>query len=182
MGKTLPFSEPHSLYLKMGIDIPANTTQWGVWHLVGTHFMLVKLGFWRASNEVVDGQVIRKKDQRQTQSPALLSWSLTLSSSSSIWRQQIRSPLPSHQAPSAAKETGERFINHLGWCQTLEISQCMLMPLTFTETCWNFRQAYLTLIHLWRKERLYYWYEEIAGTKNHSNHNSPQASTFTTSV
>lgn len=98
----------------MGIDIPANTTQWGVWHLVGTHLMLVKLGFWRASNEVVDGQVIRKKDQRQTQSPALLSWSLTLSSSSSIWRQQIRSPLPSHQAPSAAKETGERFINHLG--------------------------------------------------------------------
>lgn len=114
LGKTLPFSELHSLHLKMGIDIPANTTQWGVWHLVGTHLMLVKLGFWRASNEVVDGQVIRKKDQRQTQSPALLSWSLTLSSSSSIWRQQIRSPLPSHQAPSAAKETGERFINHLG--------------------------------------------------------------------
>lgn len=76
--------------------------------------MLVKLGFWRASNEVVDGQEIRKKDQRQTQSPALLLWSLTLSSSPSIRMQQTLIPLPSHQAPSAAKETGERFINHLG--------------------------------------------------------------------
>lgn len=115
---------------------------------------------------MVAGQVIRKKDQRQTQSPELLLWSLALSGSHSFWRQQTLSPLPSHQAPSAAKETGGKFINRPGWCQTLEISQCMLMPSTLAEMYWIFTQAYSTLTHLWRKERLYYWYKEIVWTKS----------------
>lgn len=32
--------------------------------------------------------------------------------------------------------------------------------------CWVFKQVYLTLIHLWRKERLHYCYEEIPRTKS----------------
>ena len=75
--------------------------------------MLVELGPWRVSNEVLDNQVIRKKDQREPQSPALLPCSLTSSSSHSIQRQQILSPLLSCKAPSAAKGKGERFINLL---------------------------------------------------------------------
>lgn len=78
--------------------------------------MLVKLGSWRALNEVVDGQVVRTLplSERQTQGPALLPWSLTLGSSHSTRRRQTVSPLPSHQAPSAVEDTGGRFINRLG--------------------------------------------------------------------